>query len=532
MTNDKAEDRPNVITGNVSIFQHDAYVLIDSLSERSFISTAFSCHAVRIASPLDCDLLIQTRPGEEIVREVVFQGCPIKVKGIDFKADLIPLEMRDFDAILGMDWLNRHKAVIDCFRKEVTLQISHGPSIVFEGERKVLSRCVISSVQARKLVRKGCEIYLAHIVDTRIIGPNLKDVPIIQDFEDVFPEELPGLPPDREFEFVINLIPVAFMDLMNRVFRPYLDKFVIVFIDDILIYSATEEGHAQRLHIVLQILRKEKLYAKFSKCEFWFNEVVFLGHVVYGKGICVDRKKVEAIIDWEQPKSVSEVQSFLGLAGYYRHFVEGFSQIAAPLPWLTRKEFKVFVYLKEAELEAEKWLKLIKDYDLVIDYHLGKANVVADAVSRKTSTSLASATTSYWYQLAVLRDMDVRLKIEPKGFLLETFLERPLLLEHIQESQRTYEELMKEIQRLEKKFWPKFHRALGTTLRFSTACHPQTNGQSEHMIQTLEDKLRAYVLNFQRSWDKHLPLVEFIYNNSFHASIGMAPYEVLYGHKC
>ncbi|XP_039115261.1 uncharacterized protein LOC120250502 [Dioscorea cayenensis subsp. rotundata] len=207
MTNEEAEDRPNVITGTVSIFQHDAYVLIDSRSERSFVSTVISCHADRIASPLYCELLIQTPLREVIIREVLFQGCPIKVKGVDFEVDLIPLEMRDFDAILGMDWLNRHKASIDCFRKEVTLQTSLGLSIVFKGERKVLSRCVISSVEARKLVRKGCEVYLAHIIDTIIAGPNLRDVAIVQEFEDVFFEELPGLPPDREFEFVIDLLP-------------------------------------------------------------------------------------------------------------------------------------------------------------------------------------------------------------------------------------------------------------------------------------------------------------------------------------
>ncbi|XP_039144005.1 uncharacterized protein LOC120281170 [Dioscorea cayenensis subsp. rotundata] len=205
MINEEADDRHNVIIGTVFIFQHDAYVLIDSSSERSFVSM-HTCHAYRIVSPLGCDMVIQMPLGEEIAREVVFRGCPIKVKGIYFEADLIPLEMRDFDAILGMDWLNRHKAALDCFRKEMTLQSSHGSSIVHEDERKDLSRCVKSSVKARKLLRKRCEAYLADIMDTRIVGPSLKDVPIVQELEDVFPEDIPGLPLDREFEFAIDLL--------------------------------------------------------------------------------------------------------------------------------------------------------------------------------------------------------------------------------------------------------------------------------------------------------------------------------------
>ena len=118
--------------------------------------------------------------------------------------------------------------------------------------------------------------------------------------------------------FGLTNAPAAFMDLMNRVFHPYLDQFVIVFIDDILVYSKNVEEHARHLRMVLQTLRDRELYPKFSKCEFWLNEVVFLGHVISGDGIFMDPKKIEAVVSWEQPKNVSEIQSFLGLAGYYR----------------------------------------------------------------------------------------------------------------------------------------------------------------------------------------------------------------------
>jgi len=116
---------------------------------------------------------------------------------------------------------------------------------------------------------------------------------------------------------------VVFMDYMNRIFRPWLDKFVVVFIDDILIYSRTREEHVDHLRVVLGVLREHQLYGKLPKCEFWLEEVQFLGHVISVKGIVVDPAKIETMLKWERPKTVTEVRSFLGLAGYYRRFVEG-----------------------------------------------------------------------------------------------------------------------------------------------------------------------------------------------------------------
>ena len=140
--------------------------------------------------------------------------------------------------------------------------------------------------------------------------------------------------------FGLTNAPAAFMDLMNRVFSPYLDRFVIVFINDILVYSRSELEHEIHLGLVLQTLRHHQLYAKFSKCEFWLSRVGFLGHVVYADGIYVDPQKVEEVASWEQPTTVTEVRSFLGLEGYYRRFIEGFSKIAGPLHCLTRKGVK------------------------------------------------------------------------------------------------------------------------------------------------------------------------------------------------
>ncbi|KAL0537071.1 hypothetical protein IC582_026041 [Cucumis melo] len=232
------------------------------------------------------------------------------------------------------------------------------------------------------------------------------------------------------YEFIVmsfglpNALTV-FMDLMNRVFREFLDTFMIVFIDDILIYSKTEAKHEEHLRMVLQTLRDNKLYAKFSKCEFWLKQVSFLGHVVYKAGVSVDPAKIEAVTGWPRPSTVSEVCSFLGLAGYYRRFVEKFSRIATPFTQLTRKRAP-FVWSKVCEDSfqnlkqklvtapfltvpdgsgsfviyrdaSKKGLGCVlmqqgKDYDCEILYHPGKANVVDDALSRKVSHSASFIT--------------------------------------------------------------------------------------------------------------------------------------------
>ncbi|GKE38561.1 putative reverse transcriptase domain-containing protein, partial [Tanacetum coccineum] len=450
---------------------------------------------------------------------------------------------------------------------------------------------------------KGCLVFLANVntkeTEDKSEKKRLEDVPIVQDFPDVFPEDLPGLPLTRQVEFQIDLIPGAapvarapyrlapsemkelseqlkelsdkgfirpssspwgapvlfvkkkdgsiddlfdqlqgssvyskidlrsgyhqlrvreedipktafrtryghyefqvmpfgltnapavFMDLMNRVCKPYLDKFVIVFIDDILIYSKNKQEHEEHLKLILELLKKEELYAKFSKCEFWIPKVQFLGHVIDSQGIHVDPAKIESIKDWASPKSPTEIRQFLGLAGYYRRFIEGFSKIAKPMTKLTQKKVKfewgdkqetafqllkqklcsapilalpegsedfivycdasikglgavlmqrekvisyasrqlkiheknytthdlelgavVFAlkiwrhYLygtkctvftdhkslqhildqKELNMRQRRWLELLSDYDCDIRYHPGKANVVADALSRK-----------------------------------------------------------------------------------------------------------------------------------------------------
>ena len=198
--------------------------------------------------------------------------------------------------------------------------------------------------------------------------------------------------------FGLTNAPAAFMDMMNRVFRPFLDKFVIVFIDDILIYSRTREDYAQHLSIVLQTLREHQLYAKKEKCEFWMTEVKFLGHIISGDGISVDPSKVEAILKWERPKNVPEIRSFLGLAGYYQRFVQDFSKLAAPLTNLTKKDVpfiwdnsceSVFQELKSRLTSAP--ILIVPDQDQVYDVYTDASHQGLGAVLMQQNRVIAYA---------------------------------------------------------------------------------------------------------------------------------------------
>jgi hypothetical protein len=152
--------------------------------------------------------------------------------------------------------------------------------------------------------------------------------------------------------FGLTNAPVYFMNLMNKVFMEELDKFVVVFIDDILVYSKRVEEHEKHLRVVLGKLRAHKLYAKFSKCEFWLEKISFLGHILTAEGVAVDPGKVETVSNWQQPTNASEIRSFLGLAGYYRRFIEGFSKIARPMMELLKE--KMFNWTESCERSFQK----------------------------------------------------------------------------------------------------------------------------------------------------------------------------------
>ncbi|WMV42151.1 hypothetical protein MTR67_035536 [Solanum verrucosum] len=273
-----------------------------------------------------------------------------------------------------MDYLSPHYAILDCYDKTLTLAMSGVPRVEWKGASGSYLSKVIFFIRAQRLVDRGCFSYLDFIRDTSVEPPSMDSVPVVQEFIDVFPTNLSSVPLDRNIDFAIDLelgtkpisIPPhrmtptklkklkdqvqVFMELINGVFQPYLDTFVIMFIDDILVYSKTEEDQNWHLRIVLQRLREDKLYAKFSKCEFWLNSVAFLGHVVSKEGIRVDPTKIKV-------------------------HCEVFTNHQS-LQYIFRD--------KDLIIRQRRWFKLLKDYDITILYYLGKANVVTDALSRKT----------------------------------------------------------------------------------------------------------------------------------------------------
>ncbi|XP_043815352.1 uncharacterized protein LOC122724452 [Manihot esculenta] len=207
VTQQEARASPEVVTGMLTIFDKDAHILINPGSTHSFVSQSFSKHADRELKPLDCGLAVSTPVGDSVVCEHVYRDCVVKLGDHELLVDLIPLCLQDLDVILGMDWLSRHHATIDCFEKSVVFNSLEGSKFTFFGERRLLPSYVISAMTTRKMLRKGCQAYLAYVMDSSQEGPKLEDIPIVNEFPDVFPKELPGLPPDREIEFSIDLNP-------------------------------------------------------------------------------------------------------------------------------------------------------------------------------------------------------------------------------------------------------------------------------------------------------------------------------------
>ena len=180
--------------------------------------------------------------------------------------------------------------------------------------------------------------------------------------------------------FGLTNAPVAFMDLMNRVFQSHVDQFVVVFIDDILVYSKEQKDHDTHLRVVLETLRKEQLYAKLSKCEFWLNEVSFLRHIVSKEVIRVDLKKIEVVVEWKPPRNVTEVCSFLGLAGYYRRFLKGFSMTAAPITILLQKNVK-YEWSEKCQRSFDQLKAFLTEASVLTQPTYGKEYVIFSDVS-------------------------------------------------------------------------------------------------------------------------------------------------------
>ncbi|GJS28767.1 putative reverse transcriptase domain-containing protein [Tanacetum coccineum] len=313
----------NVVTGTFLLNNCHASMLFDSGADRSFVSFTFSAFLDVAPSTLDTSYAVELADGRISKTNVVLRGCTLGLLGHPFDMDLMPIELGSFDVIIGMDWLAKYHALIVC--DETVVRLLYGDEVlIIRGDDYDSGTQVTSKKAEDKSEEK-----------------RLEDLPIVREFPEVFPEDLPGLSPARQVEFQNRLSP--------WVCKPYLDRFVIVFINDILIYSKSRKEHKGHLKLIMRLLKKEELYAKFSKCEFWLSKVQFLGHVIDSKGIHVDPAKIEFIKNWTSPKTPTEICQFLGLVGYYRRFIEGFSKIARPMTKLTQKSMK-FDWGEKAEV--------------------------------------------------------------------------------------------------------------------------------------------------------------------------------------
>ena len=207
MTQQAADATPDVVTGTISLFDTDAHVLVDTGATHYFISREFIERVGIEMRPTECSIIVSLPTGNSLIANRVYKGSKVTIASHEFEADLIVLDIHDFNIILGMDWLAKHYATVDCYRKEVQFSQPGEPKVIFCGERKILSTSLISVMQANKMLRKACQGYLVYATESANSEMQLAKVPVVNEFYDVFPEDLPGLPPDREIEFEIELAP-------------------------------------------------------------------------------------------------------------------------------------------------------------------------------------------------------------------------------------------------------------------------------------------------------------------------------------
>jgi len=198
---------PDVVAGTLQLDTMQVYALINPGASHSFVCSRIVNNLHVLSSNLGVGVTVSTPLGENIHIDDIYRGVKLYIGGLELRVDLMPLELYDFDVILGMDWLSKHKAQVDCFIKTMIIQGIGDKRVVFKGERKVIPTCVISVLVARKLLRKGCSTWLAHVRELEKGSIDLASIPVVREFRDVFPEELPGLPPIREIEVSIETIP-------------------------------------------------------------------------------------------------------------------------------------------------------------------------------------------------------------------------------------------------------------------------------------------------------------------------------------
>ncbi|GJU85264.1 putative reverse transcriptase domain-containing protein [Tanacetum coccineum] len=625
MLRDKnAHQDPNVVMGTFHLNQHLARVLFDSGADKSFVSISLASMLNIPPITLDTTYDIEMADGNLVGTNTVIQGCTLILLNQPFEIDLMPIKLGSFDVVIGMDWLSKYHARIICDEKVVHIPI--------DGETLIIRAQVMEKSDERRL----------------------EDIPIVREFLEVFPEDLPGLPPVRQVEFQIDLMPGAvpvarepyrltpsemhelsdqLQELADRGFiRPSTSPW-----GSPVLFVKKKDGSFRMCSSTYSKIDLRSGYHQLRVRDEDIPKTTFRTR----QGIHVDPAKIEAGKNWVPPTTPTEIHQFLGLVGYYRRFIEGFSKIAKSLTELTQKNKKyiwgenqesafqllkqklceapilalpegnhnfvvycdashqglgavlmqrekvisyasrqlkpheenytthdlelgavvfalkiwrhylygtkctVFtdhkslqhiLHQKELNMRQRRWLKLLADYDCEIHYHPRKENVVANALSRKERIKPLRVR-------ALVMTLHPNLSSQILEAQTKAIKEENIEAENLRGMNKAFEEIVSRHgvsisiisdhdSHFTSRFWQSMQNALGTQLDMSMAYHPETDRQSKRTIQTLKDMLRACVIDFGKGWERHLPLVEFSYNNSYYASIKAAPFEVLYGRKC
>ncbi|GJW30863.1 putative reverse transcriptase domain-containing protein [Tanacetum coccineum] len=605
-----AQQDPNVVTGMFLLNQHLVKVLFDSGADRSFISISLASKLNIPSITIDTFYDIEMADENLVSTNTVFKGCTLTLLNQPFKIDLMPIKLGSFDVVIGMEWLSKYHAKILCDEKVVHIPIN-GETLIIRGDRSKTRLNLISCIKNERYISRGCQVFMIQVMEKKSDERRLEDIPVVKEFPNVFLEDLPGLPPVRQVEFQIDLIPgatpvartpyrlapsemqelsnqlqeltdrgfirpstlpwgapVLFVKNKDGTFRMCIDyrelnkltiknRYPLPRIDDLFdqlqgssIYLKIDlrSGYHQ-LRVREEDIPKTAFRTRYEHYEFQVMPfgltnapVVFMdlmnrvckpyldkfvivnflvgGHLIDSQGLHVDPAKIEAVKNWTSPTTPTEVRQFLGLAGYYRRFIEaqnealkeenvknenlrGMDKSFEIRPDGTRCSDKMYPDLKKLY-----WWPNMKA--IIAEYE----RITMDFVTKLPKTSTGHDT--IW----VIVD---RLTKSSHFIPIKEIVSRhgvPISIISDCDSHFT------------SRFWQSLKNALGTQLDMSTTYHPKTDAQSERTIQTLEDMLRACVIDFRKGWDKHLPLVEFSYNNSYHASIKATPFEALYGRKC
>nr|GEX88168.1 reverse transcriptase domain-containing protein [Tanacetum cinerariifolium] len=506
-----AHQDPNVVTGMFLLNQHLARILFDSGADKSFISLSFA--SMLNISPITINTFYDIEMADEnlVSTNTIIQGCTLTLLNQPFKIDLMPIKLGSFYVVIGMDWLSKNHAKILCDEKVIHIPIN-GENLIIRGDRSKTRLNLISCIKTERYISRGCQVFMIRVMKKKSKEKRLEDIHVVKEVPDIFPKDLPGPPPVRQVEFQIDLI----LEAAPIARTPY--------------RLAPSEMQDQRLH--------------------------------------VDPAKIKAVKNWTSPTTSTEVRQFLGLVGYYQRFIKVFLKIAKPLTKLTQKnknyiwggeQESAFQLLKQKLCEAPI-LTLPEGNDDFVVYcdaslqGLGAVLMQREKVIAYASRQLKPHEENYTTHDLKLGAVVFALKIwghylygtKCTVFTNHKSLQHTRRQKELNMRQRRWLYIKEIVSRHDvpisiisdrdnhftSRFCKSLQNALGIQLKMSTTYHPKTDGQSERTIQTLEDMMRAYVIDFEKGWDRHLPLIEFSYNNNYYASIKAAPFEALYGRKC